>query len=96
VQLEDLAIRWEWLGRELGYQYSELMRKKRSLMGYSYHLFGLQNDLRFLQVLNSWITGDPEKYKKEVLVKALERAGMHNQTWDLPESEPLHSRVCTD
>jgi hypothetical protein len=93
VQLQDLAIRWERLGIELGYTHSELMRKKRLLMGYCHNLLEVQDDLRFLQVLNSWVTGDPEKYKKEVLVKALETIRLANQTWRLSESESLHGRL---
>jgi predicted small secreted protein len=63
---------------ELGYKDSELKKMEQSVMQYCYNqelIRIMQEDFRFLQVLNSWITGDPEKYKKEVLVEALEKIG---------------------
>jgi hypothetical protein len=72
VKLRDLATQWKRLGTELGYKDLELMKIEQSV---PYNHKFMQKDLRFLQVLNSWVTGDPEKYKAAVLVKALEAIG---------------------
>jgi hypothetical protein len=96
VELWDLATQWKRLGRELGYEDLQLKKVKRLVMAYSLPLLQMQEDLCFLQVLNSWITGDPEKYKKEVLVKALEATGFQElaeETRRLYKGEPINS--CT-
>jgi hypothetical protein len=90
VKLRDLATQWKRLGRGLGYKDSELMKMKQSVMKYSHNLRPLKVDLCFLQVLNSWITGDPEKYKKEVLVKALKATGFQELAEETRKGEPIN------
>jgi hypothetical protein len=92
----DLATQWEWLGRELGYKDLQLKKLIQSVMAYLPLLTMQKNDLCFLHVLNSWITGDPEKYKKEVLVKALKATGYEKiaeETRRLYKGEPINSCI---
>jgi hypothetical protein len=91
MELMDLATQWEWLGRELGYEDLQLKKVKQSVMAYSLPLLQMhEDDLCFLQVLNSWVTGDPEKYKKEVLVKALKATGFQELAEETRKGEPIN------
>jgi hypothetical protein len=90
------ATQWERLGRGLGYEDSQLKKVKQSVMAYSLLPLQVQEDFCFLQVLNSWITGNPEKYRKEVLVKALKAIGFEQlaeETRRLYKGEPINSCI---
>ena len=65
--LKDLAFRWESLGVRLGYQLADLAAIRIKVEGHPLS----KVDHCFPRVLNAWITGDPEMYTKDVLVKAL-------------------------
>jgi hypothetical protein len=89
--LRDLAIEWKRLGRELGYKDSELKKMEQSVMKYSsrQQIRVDKYDWYLLQVLNSWITGNPEKYKEKVLVKALKATGLAEETRRQYKGEPI-------
>jgi hypothetical protein len=99
VELRGSATQWERLGRGLGYEDLQLKKVKRSVMAYYLPLLQMQedhSDLCFLQVLNLWITGDPEKYKEEVLVTALKATGFEELAEDtrrLYKGEPINSCI---
>jgi hypothetical protein len=91
VELRELAILWKRLGKELGYKDSELKKMEQSVSSRR-QIQVDKYDWCLLQVLNSWITGNPEKYKKEVLVKALEAIsyiGLAEKTRRQYKGEPI-------
>lgn len=83
--LKDLAFKWESLGVRLGFELSELETMRVRAVGRP----SSKVDYCFPRVLNAWITGDPGKYTKDVLVQALkviEFGGLAREIKELPES----------